>query len=110
MRFAADGANEWFRRAAREMYAAGEPEQGARSPEWGAYVEIDDEGDFDEDGDAEGLLGLDDDLVTSMGRFAWAYVRGLGGLVVGVVDGWARGEPVGLVVGGRGGYERGRWG
>lgn len=35
--------------------------------------------------------GLDDDTATAMRQFAWAYVKGLGGLVMGVVDGLARG-------------------
>lgn len=39
--------------------------------------------------------GFDVDLPTAAGRFAWAYVRGLGGLVMGVVDGLARGAPAG---------------
>lgn len=36
-------------------------------------------------------LSLDEGLQTSLRRFAWAYARGLGGLVMGVVDGLAMG-------------------
>lgn len=36
-----------------------------------------------------GLLDDNDDLPTAVRRFAWTYAKGLGGLVMGIVDGFA---------------------
>ena len=62
----------------------------------GQYVDVfgpEDPGaeDEDDDDDDDLSLGLDDDLLTGMRRFAWAYAKGVGGLVMGVVDGLAGG-------------------
>lgn len=55
--------------------------------------EEDDEGDEEGNWESENAsLGLNDDLVTGVRKFAWAYAKGLGGLVMGVVDGLARGS------------------
>lgn len=44
-------------------------------------------GGKDGEGDEDDLPpGLDTDLPTALRQFAWAYVRGLGGLVMGVAD------------------------
>lgn len=52
--------------------------------------------DDDDPADDEDLIddpppGLDEDVPTAMLQFAWAYAKGLGGLVMGVMDGVARG-------------------
>ena len=58
----------------------------------GHYVDVFGTEDADaEDEDDDLSLGLDDDLLTGMRRFAWAYAKGVGGLVMGVVDGLAGG-------------------
>lgn len=61
---------------------------------------------IDDDPDDEDLIndpppGLDDDPPTAMRKFAWAYAKGLRGLVMGVMDGLARGAG-----GGDGGLAR----
>ena len=63
----------------------------------GKYVDVfgtedaDAEDEDDDDDDDDSSLGLDDDLLTGMRRFAWAYAKEVGGLVMGVVDGLAGG-------------------
>lgn len=61
----------------------------------GQYVDVfgteDAEAEDEDDDDDDASLGLDDDLLTGMRRFAWAYAKGVGGLVMGVVDGLAGG-------------------
>ena len=48
-------------------------------------------------GNDEDELGLHDDVWKALARFAWAYVKGLGGLVMGVMDGFTRGRAGGAV-------------
>ena len=60
------------------------------------------------DGDDDLPPGLDDDLLPALRQFAGAYVKGLGGLVMGVVDGFTRGAPAGYMTYGGTCRERGR--
>lgn len=102
----APNPNDCYRLAPRQIQLPalpGEREDGASIPLKGQYVAISDD-DHDEidaedtdDLDDDPSLGLDDDLQTAMRKFAWAYAKGLGGLVMGVMDGFAR------VAGGDGG-------
>ena len=67
-----------------------------------------------DDADDDLPPGLDDGALRALGLFAWAYVKGLGALVMGVVDGLARGVgdggagEAGGVRLGTGGRRRGR--
>ena len=99
--------NDCYRLAPRQIQLPahpGEREDAASIPLKGHYVAItDDDHDHEidvedtDDIDDDPSLGLDDDLQTAMRKFAWAYAKGLGRLVMGVMDGFAR------VAGGDGG-------
>lgn len=52
-------------------------------------------------------LGLDDGTRTALAKFAWAYVKGLGGLVMGVMDGFTREGGGGGGGGGSAGFVEG---
>ncbi len=53
----------------------------------------------EEDPDNDLPPGFNDDLAIAMCKFAWAYAKGLGGLVMGVMNGLARGDggPLGYL-------------
>ena len=87
--------NDCYRLAPRRIQLPTRPnerEDGEPIPLRGKYVTFLDDDPDDEDLDNDLPPGLDDDSPTAMCKFAWAYAKGLGGLVMGVLDGLARGD------------------
>ena len=87
--------NDCYRLAPRQIQLPTRPnerEDGKSIPLRGKYFTVLDDDPDDAELDKDPPPGLDDDLSTAMCNFAWAYVKGLGGLVMGVLDGLARGD------------------